>query len=267
MTTKSFISRLISIAHYFASGHRFVGIIAALYVSCVSIYAQNVTISPASGKLVSGYSKPGEVGYADGWSSLWRHNQLPLTLTVSDYNDLTDGGLLRDPAGDIVLDTAQGLYVVDGGISVSTHLNISLPKGFRFTGYRIVLLNNINGKTIMNTNHGNIAKTLYETDATFAYTNNAYKAKTDRMPGTNDSKEYVIERTSRTLTDMTNNLYFYFQHESNGYYGATIKSCELFFTAEAPFEVNVTPGSPINIQSSGVNMIGSASLPANSTWE
>jgi hypothetical protein len=66
MTTKSFISRLISIAHYFASGHRFVGIIAALYVSFVSIYAQNVTISPASGKLVAGLSSGGEIGYERG---------------------------------------------------------------------------------------------------------------------------------------------------------------------------------------------------------
>ena len=75
-------------------------------------------------------------------SSLWRHNQLPLTLHVSDKPDLTPSGVLKDPAGDITLDTSQNLYVIGSGAPATTdlHMSISLPKGFRFTGYRIVLL-------------------------------------------------------------------------------------------------------------------------------
>ncbi len=234
---------------------RFWVLFAFLLFFCTSAFSQNVTISPSSGKLVAGLTYAGEVGFTNGWSSLWRHNQLPLTLTVSDQGALSEGGQLLDPAGNISLDTAQDLYVVMGGTTVTTHMNISLPKGFRFTGYRIVLLNNVNGKTVNSMAITGMSKTLYETDGTFNVATS--KAKTPTMNGTNSTTEFVIERTSKTETDMTNNLYFYFQHATNGYYGATIKSCELFFTAEGAFEADVAPGTPGNIVSEGVNIVGS----------
>lgn len=215
--------------------------------------AQNVTISPNSGKLVAALTYDNEVGFEHGWSALWRHNQLPLTLTVSDKTDLVEGGQLKDPAGNISLDTNQGLYVVMGGMNVTTSMNISLPKGYRFTRYRIVLLNNLNGRTVNTMNISGVDKILYETDDKFNY--NQPKAKTDRMGSSNDSKEYVIERTSKDDTDMGNNLYFYFWRERSAYYGATIKYCELYFTAEGPFQANVAPGSPGKIIKEGVNMV------------
>ena len=103
-------------------------------------YGQNVTISPSSGHLIAALTYENEVGFENGWSALWRHNQLPLSLHVSDKPDLTASGVLKDPAGNIRLDTQRNLYVLMGGSSVTTHMSFSLPKGFRFTGYRIVLL-------------------------------------------------------------------------------------------------------------------------------
>ncbi|MFW5533891.1 MAG: hypothetical protein ACOCOF_08540, partial [Prevotella sp.] len=230
-----------------------IGCITAL--SALPAYGQDVTISPSSGHLIAGLTYSGEVGFEQGWSSLWRHNQLPLTLHVSDKKDLTSSGVLKDPAGNISLDKSQNLYVVDGGASVSTLMSLSLPKGFRFTGYRIVLLNNINGKTINSANHASMSKRLYETGSTFDY--NSPLAATAIMGSTNETKDYVIERTSKTASDMTNNLYFYFWHEKNGFYGATIKSIELYFTAEAEFAAEGVPGSPDEIIAEGVNMVGS----------
>ena len=236
------------------------GILVMLGICFASMHGlkalgQNVTISPSSGSLIAGLTYEGEVGFQQGWSSLWRHNQLPLTLHVSDKTDLTASGVLKDPAGNISLDTNQNLYVVAGGEAVSTLMSISLPKGFRFTGYRIVLLNNINGKTINNSTHASMSKRLYETGSTFDY-NNAL-ASTALMGSTNETKDYVIERTSKTETDMGNNLYFYFWHASNGFYGATIKSIELYFTAESEFQAEGVPGTPDEIISDGVNMVGS----------
>ena len=75
------------------------------------------------------------------------------------------------------------------------------------------------------------------------------------MGGSNESKEYVIARTSREETDMGNNLYFYFWRQRDEFYGVTIKSCELYFTAEGPFQANVAPGSPSMIIKDGVNMV------------
>lgn len=196
-----------------------------------------------------------EVGFEKGWSALWRHNQLPLSLHVSDKPDLTASGVLKDPAGNIRLDTKRNLYVLMGGSSVTTHMSITLPKGFRFTGYRIVMLNDMNGKTFGGFTLASISKRMYETNSSFNYSSPL--ASTAVMSGTNDSEEYVIERTSKTEADMGNNLYFYFWRESDNYYGATIKSIELYFTAEAEFEAEGVPGAPDEIISDGVNMVGS----------
>lgn len=225
----------------------------ALLAFCVTTtMAQNVTISPKSGYLISANTYDGETGAQNGWGALWRHNQLPLTLLVSDKNELTADGMLKDPAGNISLDASQGLYCLLGGSTVTTHMSISLPKGFRFTHYRIVLLNNTNGKKINNITHQGMKKCLYETGSDFEI--NAYKACTDVMGAEeNDTKEYVIERTSRTATDMGNNLYFYFWREKNQKYGATIKSIELYFTAQGSFTSSF---APTTITTNGVNMIG-----------
>ena len=231
-----------------------IGCITAL--SALPAYGQDVTISPSSGHLIAALTYDNESGFEKGWSALWRHNQLPLSLHVSDKPDLTPSGVLKDPAGNIRLDTDRNLYVLMGGEAVTTHMSFSLPKGFRFTGYRMVLLNDMNDKK----NYGGfdlkaINKRMYETNSSFSYSSPL--ASTDVMSGNNDSKEYVIERTSKTETDMGNNLYFYFWRASNNFYGATIKSIELYFTAEAEFQAEGVPGAPDEIISDGVNMVGS----------
>ncbi|MCI6074747.1 MAG: hypothetical protein MR712_05095 [Bacteroidales bacterium] len=217
-------------------------------------YGQDVTISPSSGHLIAALTYENEVGFENGWSALWRHKQLPLTLHVSDKPDLTSSGVLKDPAGNIRLDTKRNLYVLMGGSSVTTHMSFSLPKGFRFTGYRMVLLNDMNGQSYGGFNLKAINKRMYETGPSFDYSR--YLASTAMMDGNNSTEEYVIERTSKAETDMGNNLYFYFWRASNAYYGATSKSIELYFTAEAEFAAEGVPGSPDEIIAEGVNMVG-----------
>lgn len=229
-----------------------IGCITAL--SALPAYGQDVTISPSSGHLIAALTYENEVGFENGWSALWRHNQLPLSLHVSDKPDLTASGVLKDPAGNIRLDTKSNRYVLMGGSSVTTHMSFSLPKGFRFTGYRMVLLNNMNGQDYGGFNLQAINKRMYETGPSFDYSR--YLASTAMMDGNNSTEEYVIERTSKAETDMGNNLYFYFWRASNAYYGATIKSIELYFTAENEFQAEGVPGSPDEIISDGVNMVG-----------
>lgn len=230
-----------------------IGCITAL--SALPAYGQDVTISPSSGHLIAALTYENEVGFQNGWSALWRHNQLPLSLHVSDKPDLTPSGVLKDPAGNIRLDTERNLYVLMGGQTVTTHMSFSLPKGFRFTGYRMVLLNDMNGQSFGGFTLKAINKRMYETNSSFNI--NSSLASTAEMSGNYDSKEYVIERTSRTETDMGNNLYFYFWRASNDFYGATIKSIELYFTAESEFQAEGVPGSRDEIISNGVNMVGS----------
>lgn len=230
-----------------------IGCITAL--SALPAYGQDVTISPSSGHLIAALTYENEVGFENGWSALWRHNQLPLSLHVSDKPDLTASGVLKDPAGNIRLDTDRNLYVLMGGQTVTTHMSFSLPKGFRFTGYRMVLLNDMNGQSYGGFDLKGINKRMYETNSSFSYSSPL--ASTAVMGGNNDSKEYVIERTSKTETDMGNNLYFYFWRASDNFYACTIKSIELYFTAENEFQAEGVPGAPDEIISNGVNMVGS----------
>lgn len=120
-------------------------------------------------------------------------------------------------------------------------MSFSLPKGFRFTGYRMVLLNDRNGQSYGGFALKAINKRMYETNSSFSI--NSPLASTAVMSGNNDSEEYVIERTSKTETDMGNNLYFYFWRASNNYYACTIKSIELYFTAENEFQAEGVPSS------------------------
>ena len=214
--------------------------------------AQDVTISPSTGSLMAALTQEGEAGSAQGWSSTWKHSQLALTLTVSDFCNTTKGGEMVNPAGNIILDSQQNLYVVAEGPACDLFFSVSLPKGYKFTGYEIVLLNNITGRTISGAEIRNANKIFFETDdlsrnvgtTQMVYNNaNDYtyystirdeiiannshylavarkEGKEDgdfRMANSNEGNtEYVITRTSTAAdgSDMSNHLYFRLSHSS-----------------------------------------------------
>lgn len=45
--------------------------------------AQNVFVTPQTGKMIAAKSYDDEAGHKNGWNSLWRHNQLPITINVA----------------------------------------------------------------------------------------------------------------------------------------------------------------------------------------
>ena len=230
--------------------------------------AQSVTVDPTTGKLIAALTHEGEYGFENGWSAMWRHEQLPLTLTVADGRDdgaapsLSPAGEFDDPACNMRVDNNN--LLIGGGPSPDSYWILSLPKGYRFKGYKLVLLDNLNWKTVSGVGFGlyynnqiPIKKVMYETDNTFG-TNN-YKARgafantsTYTMPGDNsNTNEYVLERMSETSTDMGNQLYFRLAHSGyrygrdtyHAYYGVTIKSFTVYFTAEGTFEAQAKPTS------------------------
>lgn len=225
----------------------FIVLIALLFFSTVEVKAQNVKISPNSGKLIAALTYSNEVGFENGWSATWRHEQLPLTLTVADDPDLTPAGQLKIPAGNINVN--DGNFVIMGGKTKDFYMAVTLPKGYKFTEYRMVVLNNLNGKKIKNMdieNH-NGYKSLHETNKNFG----DYKAtalnssNSNQMPNKNsDNNEYVIQRISSSSDEMGNTLYFRIVHTGGNYfYGVTIKSFEIYFTAEGDFAETIVPTS------------------------
>ena len=235
--------------YYQTKKRRWYRTIVLLFLLCLygHTQAQNVTISPKTGKLMAALTEDHEVGFQNGWSSLWRHDQLPLSLTVADYPDLTPSGELKRPAGNIAIENNE--LVLLGGMTRNLYMEVSLPKGYRITGYTLVMKNNLNGKTVRGMKLGKVTKKMYETNKDF----NLGSAKTtsEQIGKYNEeTKEYTIKRTSMTKDDMGNQLYFCLDKgNANAYFGVTIKHFELHFTAEGDFTEHVAPVLVSDIQS------------------
>ena len=251
---------------------------AVLLMIGTTAYGQNVTISPKTGSLVGSLSESGETGFAAGLSCLWRHEQLPLTFTSSDEDDMTSTGEIAKPKASLgkryytenSVKVDSALIIVGG--HRATYLTVSLPKGYRITGYKIVLVNDLNnydlnpdkdlsgsGGSFNHVNQNTGYMRFYETTAwttgstgTNTYNNpepQGCEIKAQAMNGndgnidTNGSdwgKEFTIQRTSLDETDMGNQLYFRLT-KNYFYYGITIKSFEIRFTAEGTFAADVVP--------------------------
>ena len=235
--------------YYQTKKRRWYRTIVLLFLLCLygHTQAQNVTISPKTGKLMAALTEDHEVGFQNGWSSLWRHDQLPLSLTVADYPDLTPSGELKRPAGNIAIENNE--LVLLGGMTRNLYMEVSLPKGYRITGYTLVMKNNLNGKTVRGMKLGNVTKKMYETNKDFDLGNP--KTASEQIGKYNEeTKEYTIKRTSMTKDDMGNQLYFCLdKRNANAYFGVTIKHFELHFTAEGDFTEHVAPVLVSDIQS------------------
>ena len=202
--------------------------------------AQNVFVSPQTGKLITALTRSGEVGFENGWNSLWKHDQLPLTITVADDANLTDAGDLSNPAANInVSQNGEGLILM-GGLQYDSYMSVTLPKGYRFTGYSITLQNNMDEKNYANFDFASMNKVFYETNDRFDKSNNKAVARITA----GDNKEYAIERQSKAGEDMGNHLYFLLARSSDGFYGVTIKSFEIFFTTDG-FSETMSPSNAL----------------------
>lgn len=220
---------------------------ALVMASCHTLWAQNVVVSPTTGKFVAALTYSGEVGFERGWSSLWRHDQLQLSLSVSDHTTLDEGGEFDNPAGNLLRKDDTSFYIA-GGSSRNSQIILSLPKGYRITSYEIVLLNENNGETISELKCGSISKSFRETDSNFSKTKAVAKSAggNTQMGAENESTEYVIKRTSSGKGDMGDHLYFQIQRNSNAFYALTVKSFEVHFAADNDFTTHVTPASASN---------------------
>lgn len=232
-----------------------------------NVQAQNVTIRPNNGSLITGQAggNTGDSGIGRGMASMWRHEQLPLMMTTSDIANLTSAGELADPS--CAIDVYNGKLIIGAG-QTQTFMVVSLPKGYRILGYELVLQPDVYGNNIQlhsGKNSWNIGDddrmSFYETPAWSSgspYGQNTHStdlgcsdaiATATADDGStvmqndnaeNRAKKFVISRTSQTETDMTNQLHFFFARGSSQY-AVSIVSFEIRFTAEGTFNAEVTP--------------------------
>lgn len=243
-------------------------LLLSMLLAPLSLQAQNVTIGPNNGSILTGQAggNTGDSGIQRGMGSMWRHEQLPLTMTTSDIANLTSAGELADPS--CAIDVYNGNLIIGAG-QTQTFMVVSLPKGYRITHYKLVLVPNISGTITLHTGYNawqigtSDRMSFYETPGWSSgspYGNNTHStqltcpdaiATATAADGStvmqnnnaeNRAKEFVIERTSKTDDDMTNQLHFFFARETEQY-AVTIKSFEITFTAEGTFDAEVTPAA------------------------
>lgn len=216
----------------------------AIWLVGTPVKAQNVVVSPSTGKLIAAYTSGTEEGFQNGCSALWRHNQLPLTITVADDGKLTAGKELANPANN--LGFRDDKMVLLGGRKHDSYMLVSLPRGYRFTGYSITLQNNLNGVTAFGAKWGAINKWFYETNSNFDLSNPLGTAKdakgNTKMSGSNSQDKSGEFTLSRQGTDMGNRLYFILHKGQDALFGVTIKSFELHFSIDKfTVALNVNP--------------------------
>lgn len=168
---------------------------AVLLTVGMAAAAQTVSISPNTGNVISAASYSSEQHLKD-FGGVWVHNQLPMTLVTSDKSDLMESGMMKEHANNVGV--VDGCLVFASGAPATTvnHMSLSLPKGYRFTSYKIVMDYEKDSKA---------TSTFKEMDGTFT------KEKQEVVVGKN-ATNVSIQRTSLNDTDMGNILYFYQGH-------------------------------------------------------
>lgn len=201
--------------------------IAICMAICGGVSAQTVSVSPKTGNVISAQSYSTEQHEKD-YGGAWVHNQLPLTLLTSDEPTLTANGLMKVHANNIKPDNKTGVFTIASGMgSAVNHFTLSMPKGYRFTSYKIVM--NSNSKS-------DCGSTLREMNSGFS---TSYK--TARI-NQSESKNVVMQRTSLNATDMGNILYFRQDHDSdNGFANIDIVSFVVTFECTDRFNEILRP--------------------------
>lgn len=171
---------------------------AVLLTVGMAAAAQTVSISPKTGNVISAASY-GTESHVQNYGGVWIHNQLPMTLITSDEATITAAGLMKVHANNVsAIEKENKLTFISGQGSTVNHMSLSLPKGYRFTSYKMVI--NSNDASV-------VATTLKEMDASFTTEHTSVFIKKTGSEGV------TMQRTSMNNSDMGNILYFKQDHD------------------------------------------------------
>lgn len=243
---------------------RVLSIMLSAFLYATGLMAQSVTVSPRTGSMIPSMTQYGgqttELGWGAGAFATWVHKQLPLTITVGDRPSLTQDGLLEIHANNLYPNSAAHLnddpetgpyLVMVAGQTSPGYMTFALPKGYRFTSYRIVLVNNVekvyNGNNAISnlgiTTSRNI--TFGETNSNWNRTNVQDTYVNMGTTSSTNTKEYVVQRTNSN--DMGNILYFTLLNEGEATFrSVAFKYIMLEFSPEAPFTTSIAPTTDNN---------------------
>ena len=229
-----------------------------LFVLCLvgmQGYAQNVTIRANNGNLIPAVKNygTGDSFYAAGGYATWQHEQLCMVMTVSDNTNLTPNGQLDNPANNIFRDGST-IQIAHGQASDANvcYVSISLPSGYRFTGYSITFSKPSQlTKGTLTFNSANATSTFGETVRSFASYIPDTQPDSDPEKAIVSSAAVARNGASRTIKregteeNMSNVLYFKLENPTGSRALINIEHAEFWFTAEENY-TPLTPASPVS---------------------
>lgn len=216
--------------------------------------AQNVTIKATNGSTIAAIKDGGTTDsfFGAGGFATWQHEQLSMVLTTSDGTVLTPNGQLDNPANNLF---TSGNYMQIGKGQAdganTCYVSLSLPKGYRFTGYTIKF-----SKSTETKGSGNGAIS-FDSNVTgrFGETGSDFGTYTTSAEVTNSSGSKEITRTEMTEGEMSNVLYFKLMNTTNSNNNRrvliTLEYAEFKFTAEEDY----TPVTPVGEITSPVSAV------------
>lgn len=169
---------------------------AVLLTVVMAAAAQTVSISTKTGNVISVASYEDE-SHLDDFGGVWVHNQLPMTLVTSDKSDLMKSGMMKEHANNVAVVDDCLVFASGSPVTTVNHMSLSLPKGYRFTSYKIVMDYE---------KDSDAPSTFKEMDGTFK------NLKGSSVTVSRGDKGKILQRTSLNNTDMGNILYFYQEH-------------------------------------------------------
>lgn len=197
---------------------------AVLLTVGMAAAAQTVSISPKTGNVISAASYSSEQHLED-FGGVWIHNQLPMTLVTSDKSDLMESGMMKEHANNVGVVDGCLVFVSGSPATTVNHMSLSLPKGYRFTSYKIVMDYEKDSE---------VPSTFKEMDGTFT------KEKQKVVVGKN-ATNVSMQRTSLNNTDMGNILYFY-QGHTEGFARVKVTSFVVTFECTDKFNESLHAG-------------------------
>lgn len=223
-------------------------IIVLCLASHNELYAQaTIHISPTTGSVIAAASY-GDENHLDGYGGVWVHEQVFMVWMTSDNEYLTSNGILRDHANNIkpieASTSTNEKFVITCGAEPDGYFALALPKGYRFTSYKIKLTNNVS--TTDCSNQSNVTRSLYETQSDFSLTNSYINVNLGQRSPTSTTV-YNLSRTSVNENDMGNILYFRLNHGNSEEHlvSVYVTSFEITFECANPITEPLRPTTGI----------------------
>ena len=223
--------------------------LALLVMGVSNVFAQNVTIRGNNGSMIASVpegSSDYDTFFKCGGFASWEHEQLAMVLTASDETTLTTNGQLDNPANNLFSDANNHMQIGKGYKNYPTcYVSVTLPKGYRFTGYTIKF-SKIQETKKLNNNSVEFNNDVAETR--FGETNRTFNTYVTSATVTRGGGSQIIQRGEGTGGTMSNVLYFKLENTSNNTSNRaliTLESAEFTFTAEENY-VPVLPTTDVS---------------------